>query len=141
MQNNRRQRVVKMLGQNTRKNTRNASKRSGLGWQYGQRQLVNRKTLRMNNQHVHHVLGNLPARNDPLRQSRYSIETTPPRYEESIIMSPNESRLYANIIAKQFNTEQTRGAIGNLNISNNVKDKLWKKYVIDGYTNNNYEPL
>jgi hypothetical protein len=145
MTNDRASRVAKMRGTNNltkrvksslrnNKTVRANSPRTPLGWQYGKRQLVSQ--LRFGNSE-RHVRGELPDRNDLLRQSRYSIETSSPLYEGSALMSPNDARLYANIVAKQLNTPETHAAIQALNVSQNLKNRLWDKYKLNGYTNNN----
>jgi len=116
----------------------NSSPKTSMGWQYGQRRLVKNKGVFINNDSSeHHTLGELPNRHDPLRESRYSITASAPRFTGSVSLSPNEARLYANVVSKQLNTDGTLKAIEHLNTPSNVKGKIWKKYVLDGYTNNN----
>ena len=150
MTNNRSLRVARMRAYvpYTRKNQQksalrkkeqyNSSPKTTMGWQYGQRRLIQKKEVLINNvSSEHHTPGELPNRNDPLRESRYSINASAPRFVGSVSLSPNEARLYANVISKQLNTRGTLNAIKNINTSSNIKEKLWSKYVVDGYTNNN----
>ena len=130
--NNLTKRVKSSLRNN--KTVRVNSPRTPLGWQYGKRKLFSH--LRFGNSNVH-TRGELPGRNDPLRQSRYSIESSKPLYQGSAAMSPNDARLYANVVAKQLNTAETHAAIQALNVSQNLKNRLWDKYKLNGYTNNN----
>jgi hypothetical protein len=131
-------RVARILRSKPNNNsTRKNSMRTPLGWQYGSRELVPKRGVTMKNMPNKHTPGELPNAENALRQSRYSIEASPPKYRGNVRLSPDEAKQYANIIALQLNTQNTKKAIMNLNANTNTKDKLWKKYAVNGYTNNN----
>jgi len=164
--NNRAKRVAMMRGapQNnamflnnpmtvTRETLKKSNRPGALGWQYGSRQLLPEKHIRwnatMNNRGNKNTRGavknrsfmNKLANNQQapgLRESRQSVTyMSPLTYGYNPKMTPNNSKLLANIVALQLDREGTLKAINNLNVPEDVKDKIYAKWRFSGMANNN----